>query len=112
MEGVGVKNTKGTSMVSVMVAFVILLIGIAMLSTSIATSMQMAEKAKNTAEKMDSSIEDYYLNTNFDEVITDTIELVEVNDKGEVISGRLAVNISTDVGVTGEENGFVLYYFK
>lgn len=54
------KNTKGSSMVSVMVAFIILLMGIAMLFGVVQTSRKLVDKAEENMAKIDSAVNKYY----------------------------------------------------
>lgn len=94
------RNNKGSSIVSVMVAFLILLMGIAMLFTAIRASQKVSDGAEKLVEQSDRAVNEYYLNP---EVLSGGGTLC--------LRGEETIPIQGDVKKKSVE-GFDLYYMN
>lgn len=99
-----VKNTKGSSMVSVMVAFIILLMGIAMLYGTVQTSRNLAAKAEENLTKIDTAVNSYYIGA------------LNVKDSSEgmqsvTLAGEEGPHFSVNLGAESKGEGYWFCYF-
>ncbi|MDD3796688.1 MAG: hypothetical protein PHE06_12140 [Lachnospiraceae bacterium] len=103
------KNTKGSSLVSVIVAFAILMIAIAMLSTAMAASMNLMARARRNDRQTSKLLETFYGSYagNAAGTVSGTIILSRGSDS-IAINGQLA---SKEVKDTEAEEGETFYYY-
>lgn len=107
------KNTKGTSIVSVMVAFLILLIGIGMLYTSVSVSQNMVSTAVERLDKNDRDMWSLYSSSGYMDNVDSqdpsypSIGLYVKTDGG--FSGSPSFNIK---GSVRQDSGTGYCYFR
>lgn len=101
------KNRKGSSMVSSIAAFAILIIGLGIFTTSITASFNSINQATKIKKDIDKSMENYYLEDGSgDDVLVNSdgkIYFKDGNDNGFTVDGKLYEQKITD---------FPVYYFS
>lgn len=94
---------RGMTLVSVIVAFALLLLGISLFYSSIQLSNKISSTQKERIENTEKLINQYYLNENGAQVTDETIELKDVN-------GNTAVEIKVKKYKITNEAGELYYY--
>lgn len=100
-----IKNRDGTTIVSVLVAFAILLIGIAFVYGAVLTAENLERRTADMRGESDSLISAYYKGT-----LTDT-ETSDISASAVVNGESLHFSFSIGSGVANED-GTRIYYFK
>ena len=97
-------NQKGSSMVSVIIAFLLLMMGVAMFTTVIYAAADLVSETEKVRKMVDQAMGDYYMGDITSETeIMDDIQLKDSNGLGFKISGSV---YEADV------DGYTIYYFK
>ena len=102
-------DKKGTSIVSVMVAFSILMLGILMMTTSTTVSLKLINESGAKRKVIESAVEEYYLKGEKGILVSQNFTLVPVN--GTAI--QLKINNSRGYAKTFTEDNisYEYYYF-
>lgn len=98
------KNTKGSSMVSAVVAFLLLMMGIAMLTTVVYASADSIRGVTTIRKKTDKAMENYFLGKSEGTAVYET--------PGLVLSDSAGMGFKVDANAYAvTEDGFTVYYF-
>ena len=102
-------DKKGTSIVSVMVAFSILMLGILMMTTSTTVSLKLINESGAKRKVIESAVEEYYLKEEKGILVSQNFTLVPVNGTGI----QLKINNSRGYAKTYTEDNisYEYYYF-
>ena len=103
------KNEKGTSIVSVIVAFAILMLGILMMTTAAEVSMKLINESAAKRDVIEKAVEDYYVKGEKGKPVSQNFILSPVKGTDK----ELKINNSGGYVKTYTENGisFEYYYF-
>ena len=91
-------------MVSVMAAFVILMLGMGMVYTSISFSQKLTARASKTRQKTEDTMASYYKGTGKAKLILSDFTLNEDNGTAVSVTGKYSIYTA--------QNGEVLYAFQ
>lgn len=97
-------DEKGSSMVSVIVAFVLLLMGLAMFTTVLFAASDLVKTTEDNRRMVDSAMETYYLDESLvgDEMFN-VIQLKDEDGTGIKVPGA---------AYKAEVGGYAVYYFE
>ena len=100
-------DKKGTSIVSVMVAFSILMLGILMMTTSTTVSLKLINESGAKRKVIESAVEEYYLKEEKGILVSQNFTLVPVNGKDI----QLKINNSRGYAKTYTEDNISYEYY-
>ena len=106
-------DNRGSSMVSVIVAFLILLMGIAMFTTSMYTATDLTQEAEDIRKRVDTATEKYYSQNETDVVTNKQTNGITLRQ----IEGAMGTNDSFKIDGEGytwksTSESYTMYYFK
>ena len=108
-------SQKGSSIISVMAAFFILLMGLSMVMTATTTAMRTTAKSAHVRRQTEKCMEAYYLGAEGEEITTKqhptTFTLSEGTHSAQ-IPGQLTEFLYRTENMDGREETFVLYSFE
>lgn len=104
-----VEDTKGTSIVSVVVAFSILMLGILMMTTSTTVSLKLINESGAKRKVIENAVEEYYITGEKGILVSQNYTLVPIKGSGM----ELRINNSRGYAKTYTEDGinYEYYYF-
>ncbi|MDD4369762.1 MAG: prepilin-type N-terminal cleavage/methylation domain-containing protein [Anaerostipes sp.] len=105
------KNQKGMTMVEVMVAFVILLLGIAFLYRSTLFSLNQAKMAQEIQKHSDDSYADYYNKAGSSSTEKTTEISISAKDGNTNITWQMPIKFGTAVS-SESKGGIHIYFFQ
>lgn len=109
------QNEKGSSIVSVMAAFFILLMGLSMVTTATMTAMRTTAKSAHVRRQTEKCMEVYYLNQSGEDVTRKqhpTTFMLKDGSHTAQIPGQLTEFQYRTQNVDGGDETFVLYCFE
>lgn len=106
------RDKKGSSIVSVMAAFIILLIGLSMVTTATLSAMRTTAASARIRRQTEECMEAFYLDNGADterKEFPTTFTLEKEDGSTARIPGQLTV---FECKIEGQEDAFVLYAFE
>lgn len=102
------RNKSGSSMVSVIVAFLLLIMGIAMFTTVIMTATDVTQDAQDVRRVVDAATEKFYLDEKEEEKVI--LSEMKFKEQGSATTtGEFTIN---GQGWTCEMDHYLFYYFE
>lgn len=109
------RNQKGSSLVSVMAAFFILLMGLSMVTTATISALRTTAKSEHVRRQTEACMEAYYLDNGGTDVTRTahptTFSLTDGTDTAQ-IPGQLVEFEYRAANPEGQQERFVLYCFE
>lgn len=103
------KNKKGSSLISTIVAFAILMMGIAAFTTAVVTSLKVSKEAESVRQDVQESVVKYYK----EEVEAEATPVISGDIKFEDgKGGSFSISGSKAYRYYDEDTKVSLYYFK
>lgn len=109
------RDEKGTSIVSAMTAFIILLIGLSMVTTATLTAIRVTSRSAQIRKQTEKCMEAYYLGGSEEGITKEAhptaFTLTDGSNTAQ-IPGQLSEFTYKMQNIDGEEESFILYYFE